>query len=74
MSLTPAEIGLLNSPLQPFYLPTKSSYLNFYPLEVVSRYRDPQLQVGENYSQYLFNLWPNSLTQILMFKHPFLPQ
>ena len=23
--------------------------LNFLPLEVVSRYRDPQLQVGENY-------------------------
>ena len=29
--------------------------LNFHPLEVVSRYRDPQLQVGENYS-YLFSL------------------
>ena len=24
--------------------------LNFHPLEVVSRYREPQLQVGENYS------------------------
>ena len=24
--------------------------LNFYPLEVVSRWRDPQLQVGKNYS------------------------
>ena len=24
-------------------------YLIFYPLEVVSRYRDPQLQVAENY-------------------------
>ena len=24
-------------------------HLNFHPLEVVSRYRDPQLQVGENY-------------------------
>ena len=33
----------------------KLIYLNFHPLEVVSRYRDPQLQVGENYS-YLFNL------------------
>ena len=29
--------------------------LNFHPLEVVSRYRDPQLQVGENYP-YLLNL------------------
>ena len=26
----------------------RSNHLNFYPLEVVSRYRDPQLQVGEN--------------------------
>ena len=30
-------------------------YLNFLPLEIVSRYRDPQLQVGEKYS-FLFNL------------------
>ena len=30
--------------------PAKLSYLNFHPLEVVSRYRDTQLQVGENYS------------------------
>ena len=29
--------------------PAKLIYLNFYPLEVVSRYRDPQLQVAENY-------------------------
>ena len=28
--------------------------LIFHPLEVVSHYRDSQLQVGENYS-YLFN-------------------
>ena len=32
--------------------------MNFQPLEVVSRYRDPQLQVAENYL-YLFNLTPN---------------
>ena len=31
---------------------------NFPTPEVVSRYRDPQLQVGENYS-CLFNLMPN---------------
>ena len=30
-------------------------YLNFHVLEVVSCYRDPQLQVRENLS-YLFNL------------------
>ena len=34
------------------------SFLNFHPLEVVSRYRDPQLQVSENYSS-LLNLKPN---------------
>ena len=34
--------------------------VNFHALEVVSRYRDTQLQVGENNS-YLFNLKPNSL-------------
>ena len=38
--------------------PAKLVYLNFQPLEVVSRYRDPQPQVVENYS-YLFNLRPN---------------
>ena len=26
---------------------------NFHPLEVVSRWRDPQLQVGENYLQFV---------------------
>ena len=34
------------------------SYSNFHSLEVVSRYRDPQLQVRENYS-HLFDLRPN---------------
>ena len=33
--------------------PANLIYSNFHPLEVVCRYRDPQLQVGENYS-YLF--------------------
>ena len=28
--------------------------VNFHPHEVVSRYRDPQLQVGENYSYLQF--------------------
>ena len=36
----------------------KLNNLNFHPLEVVCRYRDPQLQVGENY-WYLFSLRPN---------------
>ena len=38
--------------------PAKSIHLNFQPLEVVSRYREPQPQVVKNYS-YLFNLGPN---------------
>ena len=38
--------------------PAKFFYLNFQPLEVVSRYRDPQPQVVENYS-YLFDLRSN---------------
>ena len=38
--------------------PAKLIYLNFQPLEVVSRWRDTQPQVVENYS-YLFNLRPN---------------
>ena len=33
--------------------PAKLTNLNFHPLEVVSRYHDPQLQVGEN-SSYFF--------------------
>ena len=38
--------------------PAKLIYLNFLPLEGMSRSRDPQLQVSENYS-YLFNLSTN---------------
>ena len=40
------------------HYPFKLIYLNFHPLEVVSRCRDPQLQVGEKYS-HLLNLRPN---------------
>ena len=36
---------------------TELSYLNLHPLEVVSRYRDPQSQVDENCS-YLFKAAP----------------
>ena len=38
--------------------PANVIYLNFHPREVVSHYRDPQLQVDENYS-FLFNLSTN---------------
>ena len=40
------------------YKKYKYIYLNFHALEVVSRYRDPQLQVGENHS-YFYNLKRN---------------
>ena len=40
----------------------KLSCLNFLPLEVVSRYRDTQLQVGENSSCYLHNVRPSIWT------------
>ena len=49
-------------------LSAKLSNLNSHLLEVVSRYRDPQLQVIENYSCFLFEI--NNL-QIMMFKHSF---
>ena len=45
-----------NSYFNPY--PAKLIYLNFHPFEVVSRYRDPQLQVADNYL-YLFNLSTN---------------
>ena len=34
-------------------LTLKLSYLIFRPLEVMSRFRDPQLQVDENYSLFV---------------------
>ena len=42
---TTLEFMMLVSPLT-----AKLFNLNFHPLEVVSRWRDPQLQVSENYS------------------------
>ena len=52
-------------------LPSYLSFLNFQPLEVVSRYRDPQLQVGEMTCMCL--IWDKHL-QILLFKHSFHPK
>ena len=39
-------------------LSAKLSNFNFHSLEVVSRYRDPQLPLGEHYSHF-FNLSQN---------------
>ena len=46
-------------------LNAKLYYPNFHPLEVVSRYRDPQLQVGENYSCLISD---QTLAKILILK------
>ena len=45
--------------------PYPAKVIYFHPLEVVSRYRDTQLQVDKNYS-YLFHLRPKIL-KILLF-------
>ena len=45
----------------------KINNLNFHPLEVVSRWRNPQLQVGENYPE----LTKCRLTQILLINARF---
>ena len=45
--------GATKQPGEELTRPAKLIYLNFQPLEVVSRYRDPQLQVAENYSYWL---------------------
>ena len=49
--------------INPF--PAKVTYLNFHPPEVVSRYRDPQLQAGENYSYLLKHFGPNNLITVI---------
>ena len=36
-------------------------WLNFHPLEVVSRWRDPQLQVSENSRIHIFSATPQGL-------------
>ena len=46
-------------------------YLIIHPLEVVSRYRDPQLQVAENYS-YLFSVSTN-ISKFRCFYTHFIP-
>ena len=51
-NLTPLEMNYLN----PY--PANLIYLNFQPLEVVCRRRDPQPQVVENYSD-VFTLRQN---------------
>ena len=40
----------------------------FHPIEVVSCYREPQLQVGESYL-YLFNLRPSVCKSLCLSTH-----
>ena len=47
----------------------KLTYSNFQPLEVVTRYRDPQHQVVEHYITFV--LFYIKHYQILMFKQSF---
>ena len=60
------DIFTMTSFVNPY--PAKVIYLNFQPLEVVRRYRDPQLHVAENYS-YLFNFITNICKS--MFRNTF---
>ena len=48
-------------------LPATISYLNFSPIQIVSRCRDPQLQVIENYSNF-FIIWNKKRRHILVPK------
>ena len=57
VTLSISKLKLLHEAIiNPF--PAKLSYLIFQPIKVVSRYRDPKLQVCDNYS-HLFNFKPN---------------
>ena len=49
------KIYNVRSPINPWSATLQN--LNFHPLEFVTRYRDPQIQVGENYT-HLFYLKP----------------
>ena len=46
----------------------KLIYWHFQPLQVVSRYRDPQPEVVENYT-YLFNLITNNNKYLCLNRH-----
>ena len=54
--------------IDPF--PAEASQVIFHPLEVVSRYRDPQPQVGENHL-HLFNLRPINICKSSSFNTHF---
>ena len=51
-------------------LTAKLFNLNFHPLEIVSRWRDPQLQVSENYSD--LTKWRSSVFKYCWFMSHFI--
>ena len=57
-----------------YHLPAKLSCLNFHPLEVVSRYRDSKIQVGDNYYSYLFESGRNAFVVFNMLRFYLPPQ
>ena len=56
-------------PTNPY--PTQLIYSNFQPLEVVSRYRDPQFQVAENYYLFFVNICKFLGLDTYMYVHVF---
>ena len=58
--------GPISTRAKPY--PAKLIYLNFQPLEVVSRYRDQQPHVVENYI-YLLNLRTNIYKSACLHSH-----
>ena len=48
--------------------PAKLIYLNFQPLEVVSRHREPQPQVVENYSYLSYKKQTHKMGKICLLK------
>ena len=51
-------------------LPAKLFNLNFHPLQVVTRWRDPQLQVSENYSD--LTKWKSTVFKYCWLMSPFI--
>ena len=57
---------------RPIIYPSTAKFINwnFHPLEVVSRWRDPQLQVSENYSD--LTKWRSAVTRCCWLMSPFI--
>ena len=70
--ISPGHITIsTNSELNP--LPTKFLNLNFHPLKVVSRYRDPQLAVVENFSHFFCLMRDQTFANLECLNTHFIP-